>query len=142
MTLGRQLGAISRASQWWIGDWIRYGNHRWGERYAKAARLTGYDVTSLRNMAWVSSQFDTSLRKDNLTWSHHALLAALPDEEKAHWLQEASTRRLSVADLRLELRAARKGLRSESASQQACDSQSEEKMRCPKCGYSLESSST
>src|ERR1044072_8069353 len=55
---GKRLGAIGRCSQWWIGDWIRYGTTRWGERYAQASRITGYDVSSLRNMAWVASQYD------------------------------------------------------------------------------------
>jgi hypothetical protein len=105
LATGRRLGALGRCSQWWIGDWIRYGTARWGEKYAEAARVTGYDVASLRNMAWVASRFDTSLRSDKLTWSHHVLLAPLDAEQQRHWLERAGEERLSVADLRLELRA-------------------------------------
>ena len=54
LATGRRLGAIGRCSQWWIGDWVRYGAARWGEKYAEAARVTGYDIASLRNMAWVA----------------------------------------------------------------------------------------
>jgi hypothetical protein len=86
LATGRRLGAIGRCSQWWIGDWIRYGTSRWGEKYAEAARVTGYDVASLRNMAWVASQFELSLRSDKLTWSHHVLLAPLETDEKKRWL--------------------------------------------------------
>ena len=38
LSTGRRLGTIGRCSQWWIGDWIRYGNARWGEKYAEAAQ--------------------------------------------------------------------------------------------------------
>jgi hypothetical protein len=66
-------------------------------------------------MAWVSSQFDLSLRSDKLTWSHHALLAPLCLEEKQRWIERAGEARLSVADLRVELRAERAGLRGQVA---------------------------
>src|SRR6478609_10834846 len=97
LATGRRLGAIGRCSQWWIGDWIRYGSSRWGERYAEAARVTGYDVASLRNMAWVAAQFDLSLRSDKLSWSHHVLLAPLSADEQPYWIEKAADERLSVS---------------------------------------------
>lgn len=107
-SVGRRLGGLSRCSQWWIGDWVRYGSARWGERYATAARITGYDAHSLRNMVWVCSRFDPSRRRDNLTWSHHASVATLNPPEQDDWLDRAADERLSVSDLRTELRSARR----------------------------------
>jgi len=135
LAAGRRLGAIGRCSQWWIGDWIRYGAARWGERYIEAARVTGYDVASLRNMAWVASQFDPSLRSDKLTWSHHVLLAPLEADQQRHWLDRALDERLSVADLRLELRVARgqEGSREQSLGTRRGD----EDGVCPHCGHRL-----
>lgn len=136
LTAGRRLGAIGRCSQWWIGDWIRYGNARWGEKYVEAARVTGYDVASLRNMAWVAAQFDLSLRSDKLTWSHHVLLAPLEEDEQRHWIGRAIEARLSVADLRLELRArghgARRGKGAESDQSEGRGADV-----CPHCGHKL-----
>lgn len=136
LATGRRLGAIGRCSQWWIGDWIRYGTSRWGEKYAEAARVTGYDVASLRNMAWVASRFDLSLRSDKLTWSHHVLLAPLESEQQKHWLDRAHEERLSVADLRLELRS-----RGHGAPQKPADKTTESKQAeptvCPNCGHEL-----
>jgi hypothetical protein len=146
VSAGRRFGAISRCSQWWIGDWVRFGAKRWGEKYVQAARITGYDVASLRNMAWVSSQFDLSLRSDKLTWSHHALLAPLCLEEKQRWIERAGEARLSVADLRVELRAERAGLRGQvaevggphvgepSAEPAVVDA---ERVVCPNCGQEV-----
>lgn len=140
LATGRRLGAIGRCSQWWIGDWVRYGTARWGEKYAEAARVTGYDIASLRNMAWVASRFDLSLRSDKLTWSHHVLLAPLEVESQRRWLQRANEERLSVADLRLELRAARNDVEKSSRSTDAeAGSGGGELEVCPHCGHSLRS---
>lgn len=141
LATGRRLGAIGRCSQWWIGDWVRYGNARWGEKYAEAARVTGYDVASLRNMAWVSAQFDLSLRSDKLTWSHHVLLAPLEPEAQRRWLDRAHDERLSVADLRLELRASGRGdRRRPDHSRTAKEAQGGEAAICPHCGHKLPAS--
>jgi hypothetical protein len=137
LATGRRLGAIGRCSQWWIGDWIRYGNSRWGEKYAEAARVTGYDVASLRNMAWVSSQFDLSLRSDKLTWSHHVLLAPLEAEEQLYWLDCADRERLSVADLRLELRTRRLGAGEKPDAGASSDAGDADAAVCPNCGHKL-----
>jgi hypothetical protein len=104
--VGRRLGTMGRCSQWWVGDWVRYGVAKWGEKYKAAARITGYDGHSLRNMAYVASRFDSSRRRDNLSFSHHAELSALGPEEQDYWLELATAQRLSVGDLRTELRAA------------------------------------
>lgn len=138
LATGRRLGAIGRCSQWWIGDWIRYGTSKWGEKYAEAARVTGYDVASLRNMAWVASRFDLSLRSDKLTWSHHVLLAPLEPEEQRYWLQRALAERLSVADLRIELRALREG-DPKASSDAGATAAEEAALVCPHCGHELRS---
>lgn len=134
MTAGRRLGAIGRCSQWWIGDWIRYGTNKWGERYSEAARVTGYDVASLRNMAWVASRFEVSLRNDKLTWSHHVLLAPLEEEERRRWIARAVEQKLSVADLRVELRT-RDG--EEKALSPAEDVREVADVVCPNCGHKM-----
>jgi hypothetical protein len=140
LATGRRLGAIGRCSQWWIGDWVRYGTARWGEKYAEAARVTGYDIASLRNMAWVASRFDLSLRNDKLTWSHHVLLAPLEAEEQREWLRRACEERLSVADLRLELRALRSGEERRPAGTGSTPAKDRGGVSvCPHCGHALPS---
>jgi hypothetical protein len=139
-SVGRRLGGIGRCSQWWIGDWVRYGSARWGERYAVAARITGYDAHSLRNMVWISSRFEPSRRRDNLTWSHHASLATLEPYEQDRWLDRAAAERLSVSDLRIELRSTREGGGDRSTS--AGEIELSEPARtvlitCPQCGLEI-----
>jgi hypothetical protein len=112
---GRWLGAIGRGSGWWIGDWIRYGNARYGERYVPAARVTGYDLQSLRNMAYVAGRFEVPRRREALSFSHHAELAGLPADDQELWLDRAEASALSLRSLRSELRQARRRAASRGA---------------------------
>jgi hypothetical protein len=135
---GRRLGAIGRGAQWWLGDWLLYGAAKWGEKYVEASKITGYDVGSLRNMASLASQFDSSRRRDNLTWGHHAAIASLDPGEQEHWLDRAIALRLSVADLRIELRAARRGHRETAESQSLPrHTSAADGVVCPNCGHTM-----
>jgi hypothetical protein len=137
--IGKRLGGLVRCSQWWIGDWVRYGSARWGERYIVAARITGYDVDSLRNMVWISSRFHPSRRRNDLTWSHHASLATLEPDEQDVWLDRAIEERLSVADLRIELRAARRGDRGLAADGRGLQGDRKvDGITCPRCGLEID----
>lgn len=105
---GRRIGAVGRSIQWLLGDWIAYGNEKFGERYARASKITGYDTQTLMNMVYVASRFPISRRRETLSWSHHETVAALGDEDQDHWLDLAAEHRWSVADLRMMLRMSRK----------------------------------
>jgi hypothetical protein len=109
---GRRLGAMGRCGQWGLGDWIKYGNSKFGQRYTRAARITGYDVQTLMNMVYVASKFEISRRRENLSWSHHETVASLEADEQDRWLDLATSQSLSVADLRVELRSSRRAVKS------------------------------
>jgi len=106
--VGRRIGAVGRCIQWLLGDWIAYGNTKFGERYARASKITGYDPQTLMNMVYVASRFPISRRREKLSWSHHEALASMDADEQDRWLDEVSEHRWSVLDLRMMLRAARK----------------------------------
>jgi hypothetical protein len=151
---GRKLGLLGRNVPWWIGDWLRYGNHVYGERYVRAARVTGYDVQTLMNMVYVASHFPPIRRRGKLSWSHHAEVAALEEAKQDEWLDRAEAERLSVRCLRQEIRTQVRrtmtaGQRTSSDSRHAKDSQpvdpepadalaAEEALVCPSCGQPLE----
>ncbi len=138
--LGRRFGEIGRCSQWWLGDWISYGNARFGERYTRAVKLTGYDVQSLMNMVYVASRFDISRRRENLSWSHHATVAALDLASQDHWLARAGADKLSVADLRAELRGRRRALKAadgDDRSDSPTTHTDANTVVCPTCGGSV-----
>jgi hypothetical protein len=143
LTAGVSLAEFGRVNNWWVGDWIRYGNARWGEKYTEAARVTGLDAKTLRNIAYVASRFQLSRRRDNLSWTHHAELAALPPDQQDQWLDRALSLRLSPGDVRIELRSAQRALRSTGESEMLSidavdpDTAAEDTFACPHCGGAI-----
>jgi hypothetical protein len=143
---GRRFGVMGRSAGWWLGDWLSYGNATYGERYARASRITGYDVQTLMNMVYVASHLDASRRREALSWSHHAEVVGLPEAEQEAWLDRAELERLSVRCLRHEIRNSRRAHAESAASadEPAADSESRAAGRatdadaqyivCPSCG--------
>jgi hypothetical protein len=140
---GRRLGVMGRSAGWWIGDWLTYGNHVFGERYARASRITGYDAQTLMNMAYVASRFEVSRRRGKLSWSHHAEIAAMEPGEQDHWLTRAETDRLSVRCLREGIRRERHRRRAEEQNGGREPGGTDEGAQppadvvCPECGFVL-----
>ena len=108
--LGRRIGSIANASSWWLADWAFYGGGSYGEKHKQAIAVTGLDYQTLRNYAWVAGRFDLSRRRDNLSFAHHAEVAALSDEEQDEWLDLAERNRWSRNELRARLRNEKRAL--------------------------------
>jgi hypothetical protein len=116
---GHRIGAIGRCIQWVIGDWLAFGNAKFGERYTRASKITGYDTQTLMNMVYVASRFEVSRRREKLSWSHHEALASMEPGEQEVWLDQAGAHRWSVADLRMMLRQMRLDRHGEEGSKAA-----------------------
>lgn len=102
--VGRQLLGMERSVMWWIGDWLRFGERKYGEKYAQAADATGYSAGTLMNAKWVAESYETSLRNEKLPFGHHQVAASLPALERADVLQAAADNGWSVRDLRNEIK--------------------------------------
>jgi hypothetical protein len=139
-TAGRRIGAVGRSVQWLLGDWLAYGSLKFGERYPRAAKITGYDIQTLMNMVYVASRFPISRRREKLSWSHHEAVAAQKEEDQDHWLDQAIEHRWSVADLRMMLRSARRKKDADQESEEIVPSKdlgisaTELTIKCPRCG--------
>ena len=113
---GQTLGRIERAVMWWIGDWWAYGEHRYGDRKAivEAPDWSGPKFQTCANAANVCRAFETSRRREVLTFTHHAEVAALPQLEADKLLTAAEPKtgdkfpRLSVSELRGEIKRVRR----------------------------------
>jgi N6-adenosine-specific RNA methylase IME4 len=103
---GRLLGRIGRACQWWIGDWLNYGERRYGEKYSQGVEATGLEYQTLANFAWVARRVEPSRRREDLSWGHHAEIAALEPGEQDRLLEQAVAEELSVRELRRARRPA------------------------------------
>lgn len=106
--LGCRIATIANASGWWLGDWLLYGQHSYGNRYKTALRATDLDYQTLRNCAWVAHKFDMSRRRATLSFNHHAEVAALSEAEQDLWLRRADRFGWSRNELRRQVSAARR----------------------------------
>jgi len=101
--LGERLQQLERSVLWWIGDWWRFGQRKYGKA-AETAAVTGKAYQTVRDAAWVASQFsDLSRRRDNLTWSHHREVAALPQKAQDQLLNQAERQGWSRNELRFQV---------------------------------------
>lgn len=114
--VGRRLASLAHASAWLLGDWLVYGEHAYGRRYARALEATRFDYQTLRNYAWVARAFEPSRRHPGLSFGHHAEVAALPEPAQDLWLRRAEVGHWSRGELRRRMRAARAGADGEEAS--------------------------
>lgn len=104
---GQLLAHIQKCIHWWIGDWLNYGEQQWGEAFAQAVDPSRFAVQTLANDKWVASKIPRSLRKETLSFTHHALVAPLEPEERKEWLDKAETKRLTTAELRKQIKKAK-----------------------------------
>jgi hypothetical protein len=105
--IGERICGVADASTWWLPDWVVFGEQRYGDRYRDAVAITGVGYQTLRNYAWVARRVDVSRRRDDLSFAHHAEVAALSPEEQDSWLDRAEAERWSRNELRAELRRTR-----------------------------------
>ena len=104
--LGAKLGLYTNASSWWLGDWLAFGQDKYGRRYREAIAVTGLDYQTLRNYAVVARRFPVYRRRYTLTFQHHAAVCPLPDAEQELWLDGAVRHGWSRNELRRQIRAA------------------------------------
>lgn len=98
--VGSELGQSARAVQWWVGDWINYGDKTYGSTYEAALKVTGLSLKTLQNYASVSRKVESSRRRELLDWTTHAEVAALEPAEQDRVLSEAESKQLSTREVR------------------------------------------
>jgi hypothetical protein len=99
----KKLGTIQSGVQWYLGDLWIFGERKYGQRQIKAAiQLTSlhYTIGTLMNFGWVAGRIPASFRNENLSYTHHVVVAPLPPDEQQRWLERAATKKLSVEKLR------------------------------------------
>lgn len=99
--LGRSLQQMEKSVMWWIGDWLRFGERKYGETYTQAVEATGYAAETVRAAKWVAEQYpETVTRVTDLSWTHHREVASLPAADRAKVLARAASEGLSTRDLK------------------------------------------
>lgn len=96
---GPRLMALEQALPWIIGDWLLYGEVKWGEMYTQAMDITHYSYSRLSTFVYVCRAMPYERRRTDLSFGHHEVVAPLEPDKQAMWLALAFKRSLSVHDL-------------------------------------------
>jgi hypothetical protein len=119
--LGRAVGFIGNAWQWWVGDWLNVGEMLFGQDSANAVddvkqtrmdlaqRITGKDPGTIANIASICNRVSKEVRRQELDFTHHAKVSPLDPEEQRHWLQLAIDNEWSTSDLAAAIKEAKQG---------------------------------
>ena len=103
MDVFKALKQVEGCVQFWIGDCLAYRQQKWG-MYDDIAEETGYDKQTLKNIKSVSENVPPGVRNSNLSFTHHREVASLPPEKQELFLNKAVEDKLSVRDLREQIR--------------------------------------
>lgn len=106
LKIGEALQKANTAVQWWIGDWLNFGERKYGEKYSQAIEETPYAYETLRKFANVAKKVEMGVRTPNLSFDHHLRIAYLEPKYQAKWLKEAIKESWSVKELRQAIRRA------------------------------------
>ena len=108
--LGQALKQVEGCVQFWIGDWARYGDKRGftgkytdPKVYDELESITGLKRKTIQQYKWVAEQ-TSSNRLEDMSFTHHIEVAKLPPEKQEQYLKKASEQKLSVRDLREQIR--------------------------------------
>jgi hypothetical protein len=105
--IARFLGRIHDGSKWWVADLLLEAEARFGEAAYQVAEATGRSERTLANWVWVASRVPRSRRREELTFTHHVVVAPLEYPEQRRWLQRAVDEGFSSRELRVAIAAAR-----------------------------------
>jgi hypothetical protein len=103
--IGGKIGCHSNATSWWLGDWLAFGQYKYGRRYKLAIGATGLDYQTLRNYTMVARRFDPSRRRSDVSFQHHAEVCRLSDGQQDVLLGLAAAQGWSRNELRRRVRA-------------------------------------
>ena len=103
----QSLFSVERSINWLIGDALAYGEDKFGEEFAQAVDSLDWKRQRVQNAAWVSRSVQHDTRRNELSWSHHALVASMDKDEQEMWLQRCADEHLSCSSLRKEISASK-----------------------------------
>lgn len=103
MDVFKALKQVEGCVQFWIGDCLAYRQQKWG-MYDDIAEETGMDKKTLWEYKNVSQSIKPSARAEQLSYTHHREVASLPPEKQELFLNKAVEDKLSVRDLRNEIK--------------------------------------
>lgn len=98
--IGYTLQTVYRSMRWWLGDWLRSGEAKYGETYAQAIMMTDSSVETLKKYKAIAERIDPEDRIADLSWTHHFHVAYIPKIYHGPFLQMAYFHDLTSRQMR------------------------------------------
>jgi hypothetical protein len=105
-SLGAFLGEFKSRINFYLGDWLIFGEGTFAERWSQACEATGLAEQTLLRIMDVCRKVPPG-RRNGCVWSIHAGVSSLGAREQRSWLRRALENQWSYAELRNQLRSAR-----------------------------------
>lgn len=90
---GELIFNLDQATPWLIGDWLNFGEARYGEKYSQALpHDANYSYNTLVVMGMVARAFPPHRRRPlrengfQISWSHYRIITPLAEGEQEQWL--------------------------------------------------------
>lgn len=106
-SLGAFLGEFKSRINFYLGDWLIFGEGTFAERWSQACEATGLAEQTLLRIMSVCRNVAPSRRHDRLSFSVHAAVQKLGAREQRKWLARAAQAGWGYAELRKAMQAAR-----------------------------------
>ncbi len=94
---GKKLRRVETSLNWIIGDYLVYGEFKYGEKYAQI--LDESMMNSWKVYHWVAKHVAPERREKKLSWTHHRLIASLPPVYQIKMLEKAVKEKLNTPEL-------------------------------------------
>lgn len=101
---GQYVQRAAVSIQWILGDWLNYGESKWGEKSSQAMDLTGMHYDTLAKAKQVAQRFEHGRRRPQLDFTTHREVAFLPPADADAILDRAEAEGLSTRDVRALVR--------------------------------------
>jgi Asp-tRNA(Asn)/Glu-tRNA(Gln) amidotransferase C subunit len=99
--------SVEKASPFWIGDLLQWGEAKFGEKYTQALAATGSAIGTLMNIASVAEKVPAERRHPDMTFTHHVEVAPLKPDEQTEWLDKAEVENWTSKELRHQIKVAK-----------------------------------
>lgn len=103
LKLGVLLLAVGRNINWWVGDWLLFGEHRYGDQYAQGVSLLQLDENTLRQWAWTCKVFPPEKRRWDVPFSQYhnmARVAQIAPQQADAFMDVVQEKGLTVSETR------------------------------------------
>lgn len=98
--IGRTFQQIQHSLAWWMGDWLNYGEKKFGEVAMQAIESTGKSLETLLKWKAVAARVSREIRQKDLSWTHHFYITYASEELRGPLLEMALNMGLSSRELK------------------------------------------